>query len=172
MITQSPKFWMLLPVALLLGSLGMGITTVLLATHDPAFAVEENYYERSQHVDETLAELAETRALGWKLRTLDRRFVTGESPTRVAFRVTGPDELPVAGITGSLIAFHNARAAQVQAVTVQADPQQAGVYFVDLVIDRAGWWVWRYDLQREDDRARGETRMRMVAVTAEDWQER
>lgn len=172
MITQSPKFWMLLPVALLLGSLGMGITTVFLATNDPAFAVEEDYYERSQHVDETLAERAETRALGWKLRTLDRRFVADEARTRVAFRVTGADELPVTGITGSLDAFHNARAAQVQSATVQADPQEAGVYFVDLAVDRAGLWVWRYDLQRGDDRARGETRMRMVAVTPEDLEER
>ena len=167
MITQSPNFWIFLPVALLLGSLGMGVTTVILATSDPAFAVEEDYYERSQHVDEALAQQAETRALGWKLRTLDRRFVIEDAQTRVAFRVIGPDNQPVTGLTGTLRAFHNARAAQVQSVDVQADPLEPGVYFLDLAVDREGWWVWRYDLQRQDDRARGEYRTRMVAVAPE-----
>lgn len=172
MITQSPKFWIFLPVVLLLGSLGMGVTTIFLATNDPAFAVEEDYYERSQHVDETLAERAATRALGWKLRTLDRRFVIEDAQTRVAFRVVDPGGEPVVGLTGGVQAFHNARASQVQEVTVHADPLEAGVYFVDLAIDREGWWVWRYDLQRGDDRARGESRTRMVAVAPEVLAER
>ena len=166
MITQSPKFWIFLPVVLLLSSLGMGVTTILLATHDPAFAVEEDYYEKSQHVDEQLAERAQTRALGWKLRTLSRAYERGSASTRVAFRVIGPDDAAVTGLSGKIEAFHNARAASVHEATLQAAPQEAGVYFVDLPIDRPGWWIWRYELVRGDELARGETRTKMIDIAA------
>lgn len=165
MITQSPKFWMLLPVFLLLSSLALGVTTVLFATNDPAFAVEENYYERGNHVDEQLAERAETVALGWKMRLINRSFEAGSARTMLRFRLLGPDDAPLLGLSGDLHAFHNARAANVQTVALRPDPQEEGVYLADLAIDRAGWWVWRYDLQRDGDRARGESRSLMVELS-------
>jgi hypothetical protein len=164
MITQSPKFWMLLPVGLLLSSLALGVTTVILATNDPAFAVEDDYYARGNQVDARLAERAETVALGWKLRLINRSFVEGSARTTLHFRLIGPDELPLTGLRGDLHAFHNARASAVQKVELRPDPQEEGVYLAELAIDRAGWWVWRYDLQRDGDRARGESRNKLTEL--------
>jgi hypothetical protein len=164
MITQSPKFWMLLPVFLLLSSLALGVTTVILATNDPAFAVVVDYYERGNHVDERLAERAEAEALGWKLRLINRSFEKGSDRTTLRFRLLGPDEEPLLGLNGKLQAFHNARAAKVQRVDLRPDPQVEGVYLAELAIDRAGWWVWRYDLQRDEDRARGESRSKLTEL--------
>jgi hypothetical protein len=164
MITQSPKFWMLLPVFLLLSSLALGVTTVIFATNDPAFAVEDDYYERGNHVDEQLAERAETTALGWKFRLINRSFEEGRVRTTLRFRLMGPDDRPLIGLTGELQAFHNARASLVQRVALRADPREEGVYLAELAIDRAGWWVWRYDLQRDGDRARGESRSKLTEL--------
>ena len=164
MITDSPKFWMLLPVFLLLSSLALGVTTVIFATNDPAFAVVDDYYEAGNHVDERLAERAETQALGWKLRLINRSFEEGSERTTLRFRLVGPDEMPLTGLRGGLQAFHNARASTVQEVELRPDPQEAGVYLAELAIDRAGWWVWRYDLQRDGDRARGESRNKLTEL--------
>lgn len=166
-MTSSPKFWMLLPVVLLLGSLSMGITTLVLATNDPAFAVEENYYARSAQVDETLADRAEARALGWKLRTVSRLIDPSLPSQRMRFRVVGPDGESVVGLEGELTAFHNARASQKQTVTLMASADEPGVYEALLRLDRGGWWVWQYELRREDDRARGEARSQLVAASTE-----
>jgi len=164
MITESPKFWMLLPVFLLLSSLALGVTTVMFATNDPAFAVVDDYYEQGNHVDEQLAEQAETEALGWKLRLINRSFEEGSANTTLRFRLLGPEGQPLIGLSGSMQAFHNARASNVQDVELRADPQEEGVYLAEFAIDRAGWWVWRYDLQREGDRARGESRSLMTEL--------
>jgi hypothetical protein len=164
MITDSPKFWMLLPVFLLLSSLALGVTTVMFATNDPAFAVVDDYYERGNHVDEQLAEQAETEALGWKFRLINRSFLEGSSRTTLRFRLLGPDGEALLGLSGELQGFHNARAAQLQVAPLRADPQEGGVYLADFKIDRAGWWVWRYDLQRDGDRSRGEMRSQLTEL--------
>lgn len=164
MITDSPKFWMLLPVFLLLSSLALGVTTVMFATNDPAFAVVDDYYERGNHVDERLAEQAETEALGWKLRLINRSFEEGGTKTTLRFRLLGPDGQALIGLSGSMQAFHNARASIMQQVELRPDPQEAGVYLADVAVDRAGWWVWRYDLQRDGDRARGESRSKLTEL--------
>ena len=164
MITESPKFWMLLPVFLLLSSLALGVTTVMFATNDPAFAVVDDYYERGNHVDEQLAEQAETEALGWKFRLINRSFEEGSATTTLRFRLLGPDGQSLLGLSGEMEAFHNARASKVQSVELRPDPQEAGVYLAEIAIDRAGLWVWRYDLQRDGDRARGESRSMMTEL--------
>ena len=58
------------PVAVA-GILGLtvagNIWLIRVASGDPSFAVEENYYQRGVHWDDEMAQRARNIALGWKL---------------------------------------------------------------------------------------------------------
>lgn len=155
---HSPRFWMFLPVVLLLGSVGLGVLTIKLATSDPSFAVEEDFYEKAKHVDERLAQEEAQRLLGWQVAVDAGPIGSALGRTPVEFTVVGADREPVGGLAGRLEAFHNARAADTLDARLEPVPGRPGVYFADLPLDRTGQWIWRYEFTRGEDLVRGEAR--------------
>ncbi len=133
---DSPRFWKLVPVGLLLMSLMIGTVTVVLATQDPSFRVEENYYQRGLDWDQTMAERERSNATGWAARLVVHQ---GELELRLEDRAG----LAVVGCEVQVLAYHNGRPAERFAAPARSGAV-AGSYLATLPFRRAGLWVIRY----------------------------
>src|SRR5512139_3865953 len=137
-------------VAGILGlTVGANIWLIRVATSDPSFAVEENYYQRGVHWDDELAQRARNAALGW---TLNASVSPIESGRGADLRVALSDSVvaPISGASIVVRALHVARAGQPVEVTLA--PGAPGEYEARVPIERAGLWELRIDVHRGADR--------------------
>lgn len=145
---------MWVPVGLLLFSVTSGAIAVYLATSDPSFMVEEDYYQKGLEWDQAMAQKRTNEELGWKVRPA---VVEGQ----LQVTVTDAGGQPVTGGAVEYIVFHNARASMQHKGTAADSEQQAGVYTADIVFNRPGTWVVRYRVKRGDDLYVSESRMEL-----------
>jgi hypothetical protein len=153
--------WALVPVALLSSSaLGVGSMAVV-ATRDPHFATEQDYYKKAISWDQTQAQAASNQRLGYVL----------ELPTRVEFdaqrsalvELTLRDRLgqPVTGARLSADAFANAYSGEL--VHAVFEEQSAGRYRAKLRVNHAGQWVFEIVGSSAGARFTAELRADLVA---------
>lgn len=141
--------WPAIVVGLLVLGAGANIGLLIVATHDPSFAVEPDYYEKAVHWDDKRAQDAVNLALGWRAEVeaepvLDR----GRPAARVVVHLADREGRPVEGAAVTLETFHLARAADVLHGSLRAGA--AGDYEVVLPLRRAGLWEFRLDVVRGD----------------------
>jgi nitrogen fixation protein FixH len=134
--------WPVLLVALLVVGVGANLVLLVVATGDPSFAVERDYYRKGMEWDRTLAQRQADARLGWTLSC----EVHGGT-VEVALR--GAAGAPVPGATVSLEGFHNARATQI-VTAVLADAGE-GTYRARAPIARPGLWELRFRAVRGND---------------------
>lgn len=144
---SSGKYWPVIVIALLVGGAGANIGLMLVATRDPSFAVEPDYYQKALRWDETMAQEARNAALGWSIAV---GFDGASSPGRVtlAARVSDRAGRALEGARVEVEAFHSARASRVLAATLS--PGSAGRYSATLPLDRPGLWELRLRVARGD----------------------
>ncbi len=132
-------------VALLVGGAGANVGLMLVATGDASFAVEPRYYEKALRWDETMAQEARNRALGWSIAVA---FDGAPRPGQVelAARVNDRRGHAVEGARVGVEAFHSARASHV--LTATLGPEATGRYSAMLPLDRAGLWELRLRVER------------------------
>ena len=142
--------WWPLAVAAILGlTIGANIWLVRVATHDPSFAVEEDYYQRGVHWDDEMAQRARNAALGW-------RIDASVSPIRQGYgsdlRIALNDAAiaPIEGASVVVRAVHVARAGTPVDITLTASGP--GEYEARVPIERAGMWELHIDVHRGVDR--------------------
>lgn len=140
--------WPAAVVGLLVASAAGNIAFVMLATRDPSFAVERDYYEKALAWDATRAQEARNAALGWRLGA-SLVPAPGSSGVELAVRLTRRDGAPIEGAMVTLETFHNARAGQVIAASLAA--RGDGVYGALLPLSRAGLWELRFRVNRAGD---------------------
>lgn len=145
---------MWVPVGLLVFSVTTGGIAVYLATSDPSFMVEEDYYQKGLDWDQAMAQKRVNEQLGWKINT---SVVDGQ----LRFNVTDADDAPIDGGDLEYLVFHNARASQQSKGNALGSEAGDGVYTADVDFDRAGTWVVRYRLQRGEELYVSETRMEL-----------
>lgn len=146
--------WAWVPVALL-GSLATGLALMVsIAVNDPGFAVEPGYYQHALDWDAHRAEVARSAALGWNARWEVSALPAADrsKPANVRVRVSLSDSMgaPVDADEVRLWAFANARAADVQQLTLRQEA--AGVFGVDLSLPRPGVWHLEVSALRQPDR--------------------
>jgi len=142
------RIWPWVPVGLL-GTLLAGLGTLaVIATGDPSFALEQNYYQKAVHYDDEIRQRDENARLGWKLET---ELVPAPKDGTVTLVVRARDALgSVAGARVKAEAFHNARASQViDAELVETVP---GEYRASVATKRPGLWEIRLVLERGQER--------------------
>ena len=134
----------------------IGITVVLattvaaniwvarIASADPSFAIEPDYYKKAITWDSTLAQGRQNTALGWRLTAQVDRVVAGTT-TRLSARLVDATGALIDGATVRVSAFPVARAGEVQHATLGLT--RAGVYDVPLAIERRGQWEMRFDVR-------------------------
>jgi hypothetical protein len=139
--------------ALIVGALAIhvvaSLVTVFIATSDPSYAVEEDYYQKALAWDDRRAQDRHNRELGWQLDVEVAPAAAGSDPTLVV-RLADGNGQPVAGARVAVAALHNARADQI----LRAEPiaMGAGSYACPLAMRRSGVWELRFAVDRGGDR--------------------
>ena len=125
------------------------IWLIRVASADPSFAVEENYYQRGVHWDDEMAQRARNVALGWKLAASLSPIQAGRgSDLRIA--LSDSVVQPINGASVVVRAVHVARARHPVEVILRA--AAPGEYHAVVPIERAGLWELRIDVHRGADR--------------------
>lgn len=134
--------WKWFPVLLLGPTLIFAVWRVALVVNDPSFAADEQAYAHGQAWDAELARRAVSAELGWDV-SIEPPAASGNG--EVLLRVRDAGGLPVDGLEGSLIAYHNARAGEPCAADFAA-AEAPGLYRARLPLERPGLWQWDLSL--------------------------
>ncbi len=139
-------YWPVGLIALLAVSAAANIVFMLVATGDPSFAVERDYYRKAILWDEAMAQAERNGALGWSV-TPRLEPVPG-SPRLMTLwaHVTDPTGAGLRDAVVRVEAFHGARAGQVLDATLR--PGEGG-YVVTLPMARPGLWELRFRVERD-----------------------
>lgn len=142
-------FWPVFLGVLLALGVGANLVLLLVASGDPSFAVERDYYRKGIEWDRTLAQRRANARLGWALSCDVRRGGAGLPSSTMTVRLEDAAGVPIPDASISLEAFHNARAAQI--VEASLPPAGAGAYRADLALVRPGLWELRFRAVRGED---------------------
>ena len=158
--TSPRSHWKWAPVALL-GSLLSGLgAMVLIATGDPSFAVEPEYYQKALDWDRERAQQASNARLGYRL-TVSVRAPGAGGARELVLEFDDAAGRPMHGAKVEVSAFHNARAAEI--VRGRLAEREPGTYVQQLPLTRLGLWELRFVTQRAGVRF---THVARVDVTA------
>lgn len=147
-MTRSGRAWPLALGALLGACVAFDLGVAFVASRDPSFAVERDYYRKAVEWDQTMAQERRNTELGWSVDvTLVRAPAGGE--TSVAARVSDRDGRAIESARLTVEALHNARARDVLAAPLVADGP--GHYVAALPLRRAGLWELRLRVERGGD---------------------
>ncbi|MBV6522854.1 MAG: hypothetical protein MNPFHGCM_03004 [Gemmatimonadaceae bacterium] len=121
----------------------------VVASADPSFAVEGDYYNKAVHWDDELAQRQVNRMLSWRIDpTLMLRTGDGEGAVSIVLRdSTG---VGIAGAAVDVLAMHNARAARQLFATLTE--LGGGEYRAELPAQRPGEWELRFTVRRGGQR--------------------
>lgn len=137
-------------MATMLGiSVAANVWIIRIANADPAFAIEENYYERALRWDDELAQRARNDSLGWQLLP-SLSALSSDSGAELRVSLRDASGAPVAADSVAVRALHNARAGAPLDATLTRRPD--GDYVVRLPMRRPGLWELRFDVRRGADR--------------------
>lgn len=139
--------WAYVPAGLLIAMLGGLLLMARIASDDPGFAVERDYYRKAVGWDAEQAQLAENQRLGWTMTAEALPRAGGRAVVRVGLR--DGQGRPVTGARVTFEAFHNARAGDLRSGEARAVGQD---YELDLGAVRPGLWELRLTAQAGTDR--------------------
>ena len=131
----------------LAASAAANIGFAVVASRDPSFAVEPDYYRKGLEWDRTMAQEEVNRHLGWAL-SVDAGPAERPADLRLVVRLSDRDGRGVDGAAVTVAARHGARAAE--AVSGDLAPVAGGRYAADLPLRRAGLWELRLTARRGD----------------------
>ncbi|RMH00918.1 MAG: hypothetical protein D6702_12710 [Planctomycetota bacterium] len=140
--------WMLVPVGLLLLSLGIGAVTLVLALSDPGFAVEKDYYRKGLEWDRELAQERRNRELGWRAE-IEAGVDPAAATVPFLVRLVDAGGGPVVGAAVEVEAFHLARSAE--PFRTPLEEVSPGRYRGTLPLRRAGKWEFRLRAVRGEE---------------------
>ncbi len=143
------SWWPLIIAGALAFHVISSLVVVYVATSDPSYAVEDDYYQKAVAWDEKRAQDRLNQDLGW---SLDFSVTPPETPgEQPALDVTLLDAggKPLAGAVVSVEAFHNARADDI--VREKLIDGGNGVYSATPQMNRNGRWEMRFTVDRDGD---------------------
>lgn len=144
-------YWPVLIVGLLVVSAGTNIVVMIVATNDPSFAVEEDYYRKAVAWDDRRAQEARNRALGWSVDLAAVPSVEAGVPVlQVLARVADAAGDPVEGAVVRAELFPIARANQIERLPL--NETNGGNYGATVRYTRSGLWEFRLEIVRGEDR--------------------
>ena len=125
------------------------LVMVFVATSNPSYAVEENYYQKALAWDSKRAQDSTNEVLGWKLElAVDPPAALGKDAVLEA-RLHDANGSPLDGATVSVEAFHNARAHDI--LRAQLEAEGKGIYRTTLPMRHDGRWELRFTVTRGRD---------------------
>lgn len=147
MTTLRASFWAWVPAGLLAAMLLGLLSMALIASRDPGFALERDYYKKGVAFDREIAQREENARLNWDVEAVSGPM-TLDGRALLVVRLRSADA-PVAGASAKLEALRNASAARV----VEAPMREAapGEYHAHLPLNRGGLWEFRLRFEREKE---------------------
>jgi nitrogen fixation protein FixH len=144
-VSHAGRWWPFAIVGVFVANAGVMAWVMVTAHSDHSFAIEEDYYEKALHWDDSARRRDASAALGWQA-------VGAFDPAPGTLTVTVHDsaDLPVDGASVIVRAFHRAR--RTDAVTLALAESAAGSYACPLQGPRPGWWSIWVDAARGEDR--------------------
>lgn len=140
--------------ALIAGALAVhviaSLVTVWIATSNPSYAVEEDYYRKAVAWDARRAQERHNRTLGWRLDVKVIPRETSELDPTLAVRLSDAGDRPIGGATVSVETFHNARADQILRAHLAPDDDRG--YSTRLEMRRSGVWELRFTVEAAGER--------------------
>lgn len=134
--------WVALPFVVAIIPITANVLLLTVATSDPSFAVEPDYYAKALQWDEHMAEVGESARLGWQAKVLPGHQHVTISLEDAAGR-------PVVGAQVSAAAFPVARSLQRrEGLAVEGEP---GAYRWRDAFERAGRWTFQIRARRGAD---------------------
>ncbi len=125
------------------------LVMVFVATSNPSYAVEEDYYQKALHWDDKRAQDRANEELGWVLDLEVHPAATpGEEPT-LEVRLADAGGEPLDGAVVAVETFHNTRAGDI--LRARLDPVGAGVYRTTLPMRHNGRWEMRFTVDQGGD---------------------
>lgn len=148
---------------LLASSVAANLVLMRVAGNDPSMAIEPDYYKRAVAFDSSMARERRSNALGWKAQaSLDA--IAPDASTRVHVSLLDATGEPIADATVRVVALFNARANDLQTVTLQRDAD--GSYSAPIVIRHPGQWELRVDATRGADHFQSSARVEAIRAAA------
>jgi nitrogen fixation protein FixH len=142
--SRSGAVWAWVP-ALLLGTMLLGLGTLaVIATDDPHFALEPNYYDKAVHWDRTQRERRDSAALGLELTLTKALAQAADGTIEIELRVESRERAPLQSAAIELEAFPNAYASRIERVKLLETAP--GVYRARLKGQARGLWELRFDI--------------------------
>lgn len=137
--------WALVPV----GILGAGLSGLLalasIASKDPGFALEPNYYGKAVGWEGQQAQWADNQRLGWSVE-----LATGSDGSSIVARVELGDGTALSNADVRAEVFANARAADRREIVFAE--RAAGSYEAKLPAGHGGLWEIRITIRRNGER--------------------
>lgn len=162
-LIRKDRIWPVAIVTVLTLYVAFGLIAARIATHDPNFAVEPDYYNKAVMWDSSLAQSHRSDALRWHL--IPTLSAVGKSkPATLAFDVRDSSGQIVTGARVSVEARQVAYAENVTSATL--GERGDGDYAAQIPLARPGLWEFRVVATRGADRFA--TTLRMDASTTED----
>lgn len=130
-------------------SLTIAAVTVMLATNDPSFGVEEDYFAKAVAWDETAVQQAKNRELGWEAAAELSESLDGRGERAVTVLLRNRDGATVGGAKVEVFAFHNAR--RKETLSFELVEIAPGRYAGGEPMVREGKWTLRLSVTRGED---------------------
>jgi hypothetical protein len=141
--------WPVLIIGALVVHVVVSLLTVVVATSNPSYAVEEDYYQKALAWDSRRAQERRNLELGWQLDFAAAPPQMAGGDPQLVVHLADRDGHPLDGARIAVAAFHNARANQI----VRGAPAASGSggYSCPLAIRRAGRWELRFTVDRDGE---------------------
>jgi len=155
-IIRKDRIWPTIIVTVLGGYIVFGLVAARVASHDPNFAIEPDYYRKAVAWDSALAQARRSAALGWRL--IPTLGPTGDGTAALlAFNVRDSAGAIVMDAHVSVEARQVAHADDLVRATLAM--RDDGAYAAQLPLARPGLWEFRVVATRGADRFATSVRM-------------
>src|SRR5689334_2430572 len=101
--------WPIAVTAILGATVGANIWVAVIASDDPSFSVEHDYYRKAVQWDSTMVQARENQRLGWRLAPTLTPII-GHDGSTLTVSLTDGSGAPIRDVTIDVTAFFNARA--------------------------------------------------------------
>ncbi|MGB0953626.1 MAG: FixH family protein [Planctomycetota bacterium] len=147
--------WKWMPAGLLFATVIFAVWRIQLAVGDPHFAAVDNYYQAAEGWDFHMEEVRASEALNWDVR-LQPIAADPQGEKNIVFLVVDAEGKPLEGVTGQMVAFHNAYPKE--SFDRVLSSSQSGQLEATLPLTRAGLWRWKLRLQHGEETWVGDLR--------------
>lgn len=142
-------FWPGFSVLLLVVSLSVGAVAFYLASNDPSFAIEDDYYQRALRWDASSADQRSSDALGWTLAVEVGSVARASGERSIRVLLFDAQGQPITDAQVTIEVFAHARAADRSTPALEAmdDGSYAGLFRPSM----SGLWEFRVQATRGEE---------------------